>query len=97
MAHQEHLTDVEKRQRRGQGIRFQDKLHCLVEGQIPIEGGITMQDIKAIIVRNELKAYVMEKRAEQRELEKRYNPYHDPKNECILYRRGKRKDLQTTS
>lgn len=39
-----------------------------------------MQDIKAIIVRNELKAYVMEKRAEQRELEKRYNPYHDPKN-----------------
>ncbi len=39
-----------------------------------------MQDIKTIIVRNELKAYVMEKRAEQRELEERYNPYHDPKN-----------------
>ena len=39
-----------------------------------------MQDIKTIIVRNELKAYVMEKRAEQRELEERYNHYHDPRN-----------------
>ena len=39
-----------------------------------------MQDIKTIIVKNELKAYVMEKRAEQRELEERYNHYHDPRN-----------------
>ena len=39
-----------------------------------------MQDIRTNIVRNELKAYVMEKRAEQQELEERYNHYHDPRN-----------------
>lgn len=39
-----------------------------------------MQDIKAAIFVNELRAYITQKRTEQRALEERYNHNHDPKN-----------------
>ena len=39
-----------------------------------------MQDIKTVILCSELRAYIEQKRKEQRELEERYNPYHDPRN-----------------
>lgn len=35
-----------------------------------------MQDIKTAILYRELRAYVAQKRMEQRMLEERYNPYH---------------------
>ena len=38
------------------------------------------QALKNTIAQLKMKGYILEKRAEQRELEERYNPYHDPKN-----------------
>lgn len=39
-----------------------------------------MQDIRTVILSRELRAYIAQKRMEQRMLEERYNPYHDPRN-----------------
>ena len=38
------------------------------------------QALKNTIAQLKLKGYILEKRAEQRELEERYNPYHNPMN-----------------